>query len=168
MAIISCPQCGKKISDMKPQCTGCGLPIVEDFYAKKMECEYCGSWNDKTSTVCGSCGAPLPEQVIEASVEKKKEAREYPRLPVLEVDFENDYRMIYDNGHMKIYDHKGVLFDNDVTEMRILEVRKTFFGFGYMAVYIPGKRLCRDWKCYREKDFEACEQIYEDYKLRKS
>ena len=54
MAMITCPECGRRISDHAQSCIECGSPIVP-----RIRCSYCGIDNDGKSTACISCGAPI-------------------------------------------------------------------------------------------------------------
>ncbi|GHE68087.1 hypothetical protein GCM10019059_29940 [Camelimonas fluminis] len=34
MSLISCPECGRQISDRAPACPGCGYPVADDSAAR--------------------------------------------------------------------------------------------------------------------------------------
>lgn len=36
MALIDCPECGKKVSDMAKACPSCGYPVFDLFTKKKL------------------------------------------------------------------------------------------------------------------------------------
>ena len=57
MALITCPECGKKISDSAERCIICGFPIHKKLYVEKKKCAYCGSMNNALANECFSCGA---------------------------------------------------------------------------------------------------------------
>lgn len=54
MALISCPECGGKVSDQAPACIHCGYPLQNKRNTKY--CPYCGKENDVTSEFCCYCG----------------------------------------------------------------------------------------------------------------
>lgn len=62
MALIKCPECGKKISDKSDECVYCGFPVADvDFSTiAKRKCEYCGRMSEGFEDECLGCGAPLP------------------------------------------------------------------------------------------------------------
>ena len=66
MAIISCPECGEKISDSVKQCIHCGVNIVT--------CKECGKIYTKAVHTCSECGyvfqetsAPSPKNECKSS-----------------------------------------------------------------------------------------------------
>jgi len=58
MALISCPECGKEISDKAQACPNCGTPIKKD--GKKF-CKHCGESIDKDCVVCPKCGKQVAD-----------------------------------------------------------------------------------------------------------
>src|SRR3990172_7446048 len=50
MALISCWECGKKISDQAAACPNCGAPITV--------CRECGKQISDQTVVCPNCAAP--------------------------------------------------------------------------------------------------------------
>ena len=58
MAMISCPNCGKQISDKATMCVHCGYSLVE---APKITCPECGAELSGGVNVCPSCGCPIEE-----------------------------------------------------------------------------------------------------------
>lgn len=63
MAMISCPECGKQISDKAVSCPNCGYSVKE---AKK--CEECGAVLPQGAKSCPQCGLPIGNDgVISAS-----------------------------------------------------------------------------------------------------
>ena len=54
MSMITCPECGKRVSDQAQCCIGCGSPIIPTI-----KCSYCGIDNDGKSPACTNCGAPI-------------------------------------------------------------------------------------------------------------
>lgn len=53
MALITCPECGKQISDRAPQCPKCGYPMVSMH-----KCPECGTSYDEALKECPNCGCP--------------------------------------------------------------------------------------------------------------
>lgn len=53
MAMISCPECGREISDQAATCPHCGTPIKK---TDKKFCQHCGESIDKDCVVCPKCG----------------------------------------------------------------------------------------------------------------
>ena len=56
MALISCHECGKQISDSAQSCPNCGAPVKTQ--PKKKFCKYCGSQIMNGAAFCPSCGKP--------------------------------------------------------------------------------------------------------------
>lgn len=54
--LISCPECGKHISDKAKSCPECGYTLVDKIF-----CKYCGEKNDVDCVVCTSCGKQIKE-----------------------------------------------------------------------------------------------------------
>ncbi len=81
MALVSCNNCGRRVSTTAPQCPGCGspgpaavsssTPAVNRGTAKaaRVFCTKCGGAMPSTGTTCPACGAERyrPEQLPEAS-----------------------------------------------------------------------------------------------------
>ncbi len=57
MALIECPECGKKISDSSDKCINCGYVLN-----KKSKCPECGKSVSPTDKVCKNCGYKLSEK----------------------------------------------------------------------------------------------------------
>ena len=59
MALITCPECGKQISDQAPACPGCGTPII----AKKIKVHF---WRKRNmiSGVANTCTVMLDGVVV--------------------------------------------------------------------------------------------------------
>lgn len=58
MAMISCPNCGKEVSDKAKKCIHCGKVLIEDVIPKKF-CSDCGKEVPFDATECPYCGCPL-------------------------------------------------------------------------------------------------------------
>lgn len=54
MALISCKECGKQISESATQCPYCGAPVVKDVF-----CSKCGTKVPETVEFCPNCGTPI-------------------------------------------------------------------------------------------------------------
>lgn len=57
MSLISCPECGKEISDKAENCIHCGYPISKSEEKKVIsDCIYCKSKINAGDDYCDSCG----------------------------------------------------------------------------------------------------------------
>lgn len=57
MALISCPECGREVSDKANACPNCGYPIEQDkIKENKLICPYCGEEVQVEEGYCSSCG----------------------------------------------------------------------------------------------------------------
>lgn len=54
MALITCPECGKEVSDKAASCPNCGTPL--NNAKNKKYCQHCGELIDKDCIVCPKCG----------------------------------------------------------------------------------------------------------------
>lgn len=61
MAMTTCPQCGKEVSDKALKCVQCGYEFEKII--QKKTCSECGAELDDEATVCSNCGAPVEEPV---------------------------------------------------------------------------------------------------------
>lgn len=69
MALISCPECGKEISDKAEKCIYCGKVFEERIVdPPKLICSECGVELEAGMTICDKCGCP-----IQSEDEKEKE-----------------------------------------------------------------------------------------------
>lgn len=59
MALITCPECGKEVSDKASSCPNCGTPL-NDTNNKKF-CQHCGELIDKDCVICPKCGKQVKE-----------------------------------------------------------------------------------------------------------
>ena len=64
MALISCPNCGKEISDKAKKCPACGHTFIEEEIAeqKAVVCEECGLEIPDDATACPNCGCPIERE----------------------------------------------------------------------------------------------------------
>ncbi len=64
MALISCSNCGKEVSDKAKVCPNCGYQLIEEFIAEEVPviCEDCGTEIPTDADVCPKCGCPVPEK----------------------------------------------------------------------------------------------------------
>lgn len=67
MALITCSQCGRKISDKSSQCIHCGAPVL-----LSQKCEECGTRYPQIEKVCPNCGCPSKKNFT-FSTEREKE-----------------------------------------------------------------------------------------------
>lgn len=56
MAMITCPCCGKQVSDKAKKCVNCGAILIPE---EKKKCPECGRELDEGVTVCPTCGCPI-------------------------------------------------------------------------------------------------------------
>lgn len=70
MALITCPECGREISDKAVSCPGCGFPIIDyirNLYEDEtsmIECKNCGFANKKGEEYCAKCGKFIVDYAI--------------------------------------------------------------------------------------------------------
>ncbi len=64
MALITCQECGKEVSDKATSCPSCGAPISNE--TNKKYCIHCGEQIDKECVVCPKCGKQV-EQLNDAN-----------------------------------------------------------------------------------------------------
>lgn len=71
MALISCPNCEKQISEKAMICPGCGYvlkkPDTVDQKADIMICEECGAEIPSDVEACPNCGCPVEKKEVEES-----------------------------------------------------------------------------------------------------
>ena len=78
MAIISCPNCGKQISDKALKCLHCGYKLVAE---EKKVCAECGTELLEDAVECPVCGCPVnvetanPQQVEVTGVKISKKSK---------------------------------------------------------------------------------------------
>lgn len=60
MALISCKECGREVSDKATSCPHCGAPIAESNQNTKF-CKHCGERIDKECLICPKCGRQVEE-----------------------------------------------------------------------------------------------------------
>ena len=65
MALVTCPECGKDISDSAITCPNCGFDME-----KKAICEECGKEKPESSIICPNCG--FSKQTVTVNGEKKE------------------------------------------------------------------------------------------------
>ena len=61
MALVSCPECGREVSEKATACPNCGAPLN----GKKF-CKHCGEKIDNDCVVCPKCGKQV-EQLNDSS-----------------------------------------------------------------------------------------------------
>lgn len=70
MAIITCPECGREVSNKAASCPNCGAPINNS--SEKKFCIYCGEQIDKECVVCPKCGKQIEMKNSENFTMKKE------------------------------------------------------------------------------------------------
>lgn len=56
MALITCPECGKEVSDKAASCPSCGAPLNNLKF-----CKHCGEKIDKECIICPRCGKQVEQ-----------------------------------------------------------------------------------------------------------
>lgn len=57
MALLKCPECGKKFSDKAHSCPNCGIPTEK--IERIIQCPVCGKYTSSFSKYCRACGHQL-------------------------------------------------------------------------------------------------------------
>ena len=65
MALISCPECGKQISDKAAACPHCGAPVSAAGAPEERKCGECGSVLPDGMAFCPSCGCPAENTPVQ-------------------------------------------------------------------------------------------------------
>ena len=76
MALISCSNCGKEVSDKAKICPNCGCQLIEEIIAEETPiiCEDCGSEIPPDADACPKCGCPISkdnEKFEDGKIKKK-------------------------------------------------------------------------------------------------
>lgn len=92
MAMISCPNCGKQISDRAKACPGCGYVLHKKEKAieeqpKKIVCEECGTEITPDMEVCPNCGCPIEKSGTEST---DKESSDVQAVEVRKINIQVD------------------------------------------------------------------------------
>ena len=88
MAMISCSECGKEISDQAKACVHCGCPLSATF--KIIKCPKCGFERKPEDAECSKCGILyekyeaylIKEQMAKKKAETKAKAEELTRQEI--------------------------------------------------------------------------------------
>lgn len=71
MALIKCPECGRKISEKAERCPNCGCPVEREQVQKQNQsvivCPECGQQISESVGHCPNCGFPIQDDVIKPS-----------------------------------------------------------------------------------------------------
>lgn len=62
MALISCPGCGKMISEKAVKCVNCGYALKEENEVVERNCKECGAILSDDATNCSNCGCPVGDE----------------------------------------------------------------------------------------------------------
>ena len=62
MALISCPGCGKMISEKATKCVSCGYVLKDDNEVKERHCKECGMVLSDDVVTCPNCGCPVNDK----------------------------------------------------------------------------------------------------------
>ena len=84
MALITCPGCGKEISDKAKKCIHCGKSFEETIEVpKKLICSECGAELEIGTKVCDKCGCPFQsEEEKKAESESRNKAKSKKKMIV--------------------------------------------------------------------------------------
>ena len=64
MALISCPGCGKMVSDKAETCIQCGYALKETGIIER-RCAECGELLGEEDVVCPHCGCPIEDDELQ-------------------------------------------------------------------------------------------------------
>lgn len=72
MALISCPNCGKEVSDRAEKCPACGFILIEKTAEEPQTslCPECSTPLPADAEVCPNCGCPIEHIQIEPEAQK--------------------------------------------------------------------------------------------------
>lgn len=87
MALIKCPECGKKISDRAASCPQCGCPIDSNSNQSEKRCPECGQSVSGFAEFCPNCGFPMNED--SQSYVSEKELNNTPKKKSLKLDWKS-------------------------------------------------------------------------------
>lgn len=73
MALITCPECGNKVSDKSKMCVHCGYPLENYQFSQKIVCPRCNNENDPDSSFCTECGSPLTSVAVKQPTKQIKQ-----------------------------------------------------------------------------------------------
>ena len=61
MSLITCPECGKEISDLSETCVNCGFPVRKHAQETSQAglCKACGCQNEADAAYCKQCGVEI-------------------------------------------------------------------------------------------------------------
>lgn len=102
MALIQCPECGRKVSDKAKACPGCGYPIAELFINDNIEksnpavgdseiesnqivCPKCGYINEEGALFCGKCSYRITPVVKKSDYESSASKQAQLKTIILEI-----------------------------------------------------------------------------------
>lgn len=70
MALISCPQCGKEVSNKAKVCPGCGNVLIKEEPPVPIVCKECGAEVPAEVKICPNCGCPIETESEEETPQK--------------------------------------------------------------------------------------------------
>lgn len=85
MSIITCPECGKEVSDLAEKCVNCGYPIKKRGQENQQAglCQVCGCKNEAGTMYCKQCGIRLRDYNAVNTASKSQLSD--PKLPVWKI-----------------------------------------------------------------------------------
>ena len=69
MALITCPECSKEISDQAAFCPSCGVPLKKNTPQKF--CKHCGESIDADCIICPKCGKQVEDIKVSEAAEDR-------------------------------------------------------------------------------------------------
>lgn len=110
MALITCPECGGKVSDQASVCIHCGFPLQNQSIQKESQmkyCSFCGKENVVGSEFCGYCGKSFSninptEEINCSSVLLKKK----PIVNLMDIKKEVDFYSELDDSEIDEFSEK--------------------------------------------------------------
>lgn len=130
-----------------------------------INCPECNKQVSDRAEICIHCGFPLSKYLDEQTIEIKEE-KAYPKLEVLTAEFKDGYVIKYVNGNFYIAQNDNIIFDGNVSTIKIYGTTKGIFNKGVFELYVPKTLVPRDLYCIDEQSFEACKRIFADYEKR--
>lgn len=143
MALINCPECGRKVSDKADACMNCGFPIQEiQKNVGLINCPDCGKEVSDETDICMNCGFPIREMEKTFDVKEKTES-----------EINKQSAVVKKNNSKKKYIFVGVLV--------------LVLGIGiYIMTTVPltdEAKIEKIYDVYLSGDYEGAMQLTYDY-----
>ncbi len=138
MALIACPKCGKKVSDMATSCPECGFPVSDVIKKKVKRCPECGTEVPNDAGACFECGYPF-QNIEESSGYDTSNVNS--RKTSSESHFRPEYSTM-DNSREKSYNS---VIDRIITAIKIVSIIWIVVGVFQLGVTIYIGQLYDKW-----------------------